>query len=409
VYDMTDHATATHPAYPIPRTGCPMDLPPLLGDLREERPVSRVTLWDGSRPWLITRHAEAREALRDSRLSADMQRPGFPFVSRAMAESQKSGAKVSFIRMDPPEHDRQRRMLTQEFMIKRMAAMRPDVDRVVDALLDDMVAAGPPADLVQSFALPLPSLVICRLLGVPYEDHAFFQECSRVMIDQTSEPDAVRAARERLQAYLDRLVSDKAVRPADDLLSRLVADQELPGHLPHDEVVSMALLLLVAGHETTANMTALSVLNLLRNPDQLALLRERPELLPGAVEELLRHQTIVQTGVARVAVEDLDIGGTTVRAGEGVLVSIAAANRDARAFPDPENLDVTRPDGRRHVSFGFGVHQCLGQPLARVELQSALAGIIRRLPGLRVTEPLEELDFRHRMSVYGLFALPVEW
>lgn len=251
--------------------------------------MARVTLWDGSRPWLVTRHAEAREALRDSRLSADMQRPGFPFVSRATAQILKSGARASFIRMDPPEHDRQRRMLTQEFMIKRMAAMRPDVDRVVDALLDDLVAAGPPADLVESFALPLPSLVICHLLGVPYEDHAFFQECSRVMIDQTSEPDAVGAARERLHAYLDRLVSDKAVRPTDDLLSRLVADQELPGHLPHDDVVGMALLLLVAGHETTANMTTLSVLNLLRNPGQLALLRERPELLPGAVEELLRH------------------------------------------------------------------------------------------------------------------------
>jgi cytochrome P450 len=402
-------AAEAAPAYPAARTGCPMDPPPLVGRLREERPVARVTLWDGSRPWLVTRHADARQALRDPRLSADARLPGFPFLASVQSEVLKvQDLPVGFIRMDPPEHDRQRRMLTQEFIIKRMEQMRPGIDRLVDSLLDDMIAAGSPADLVDAFALPLPSLVICDLLGVPYEDHEFFQARSRLLLDQTAGLEQARTARAELRDYLDRLVTDKAARPADDLLSRLVAEQEAPGHLTHEEVVGMAVLLLVAGHETTANMIGLGVLNLLSNPAQWAALREDPGLVPEAVEELLRHQSIVQSGLPRIALEDLEIGGTVIRAGEGVLIQLAAANRDPRAFDDPDRLDVRRP-ARQHMAFGFGVHQCLGQPLARIELQSALTGVLRRLPGLRVTKPLEELDFRHRMTVYGLFALPVEW
>ena len=396
------------PAYPTVRTGCPLALPPLVGELREERPVARVTLWDGSRPWVVTRYSDARQVLRDSRLSADLHHPGFPFISPVQKLQQNQDLPVGFLRMDPPEHSRQRRMLTQEFIVKRMRRMRPEVDAMVERLLDDMIAAGSPAELVSDFALPLPSLVICKLLGVPYQDHEFFQEQSRLMLDQTAGIESVLAAREELRDYFDRLAVHKKHQPADDLLSRLVAEQETPGHLSHDEVVGMAAVLLVAGHETTANMIGIGVLNLLECPDQWAALCEEPDLIPGAVEELLRYQTVIHTGLPRVATEDMEIGGVTIRAGEGVLIQLAAANRDPRFFDDPDRLDVRR-QVRQHLAFGFGVHQCLGLPLARVELQSALAGIVRRLPRLRVTKSLQELDFRHRMNVYGLFDLPVAW
>ncbi|MEV6024050.1 cytochrome P450 [Streptomyces sp. NPDC052036] len=405
----TDSAgTDAAPAYPTVRTGCPLDLPPLVGEMREERPVSRVTLWDGSRPWVVTRYSDARQALRDPRLSADLHRPGFPFISPVQKVQQNEDLPVGFLRMDPPEHTRQRRMLTAEFIVKRMQRMRPEVDALVESLLDDMIAAGSPADLVDAFALPLPSLVICKLLGVPYQDHEFFQEQSRLMIDQTAGVEKVLAAREELRAYFDRLATHKASHPDDDLLSRLVAEQEAPGRLSHDEVVGMAAVLLVAGHETTANMIGIGVLNLLEAPGQWAALCEDPDLIPGAVEELLRYQTVIHTGLPRVATEDMEIGGVTVRAGEGVLIQLAAANRDPRVFDAPDRLDVRHP-ARQHLAFGFGVHQCLGLPLARMELQSALEGLVRRLPGLRVTKPLEELGFRHRMNVYGLFELPVTW
>ncbi|MDJ0343592.1 cytochrome P450 [Streptomyces sp. H10-C2] len=383
-----------------------MDPPALLGALREQAPASRVTLWDGSRPWLVTRHAEARQVLRDERFSADARRDGFPFVSPSVTGLRDS--PPSFIRMDPPEHDRQRRMVTQEFMIKRVARLGPRVEMIVAGLLDDLMATGPPADLVESFALPLPSLVICELLGVPYADHDFFQAHSRVLLNQKTPAAEVRASRDELSGYLHDLVVEKAVRPQDDLLSRLLADHTRHDDLTVDDTVGMALLLLIAGHETTANMTALSVLDLLEHPRQWELLCADPGRVPGAVEELLRHQTIVHTGLPRVALEDTEIGGITVRAGEGVLVSLAAANRDERAFPDPDRLDVQRP-GRSHLAFGFGVHQCLGQPLARLELQVALAGIVRRLPGLRIGVPAGDLSFRHTMAVYGLFHLPVVW
>ncbi|MFF5672570.1 cytochrome P450 [Streptomyces hygroscopicus] len=396
------------PSYPIPRAaGCPLDPPPLLGELRERRAVSRVTLWDGRTAWLVSRHEEVRQALRDPRLSADVRHPSYPFFSQGQVATRTM--LESFLRMDPPEHDRHRRMLTAEFRAARVEAMRPGVQKTVDRLLDEMVAAGPPADFVTAFALPLPSLVICRLLGVPYADHGFFQRCSAVAFDRESTAEEIRASREELTDYLARLVASKAERPTDDLISRLVVDQEATGNLTRRQVVNLGLLLLVAGHETTANMTALSVLSLLRHPGQLALLRERPELIPGAVEELLRLHSVAHNGLPRVAVEDVEIGGTTIPAGDPVLLSLTAANHDPRAYDDPGRLDVQRT-ARAHVAFGFGVHQCIGQPLARLELRVALATVLRRLPQLRlVDESLGNLGFRHSMTVFGLHNLPVAW
>jgi cytochrome P450 len=384
-----------------------MDPPPQLTELREEQPVARVTLWDGSRPWVVTRHADVRTALRDPRLSSDVRRDGFPFLSAAQAEA-IGEALLTFVRMDPPEHTRHRRMLTHEFIVKRMEGMRPEVDSAVESLLDTMMVAGSSADLMDAFAMPLPTVVICQMLGVPYEDHGYFQEHSQTIQDTTATPEGVQAALGELASYLDRLATAKTEEPGDDLISRLVADQEVTGKLSRYEVIGMGLTLLIAGHETTANQIGLRVLSLLRNPDQWEKLRANPDLVPSAVEELLRHQSIIPTGVQRIAREDLEIGGITIKAGEGVLLQVATANRDPRAFEDPDRIDIER-NSRQHMAFGFGVHQCLGKPLARIELQSALAGILRRLPDLKVVKPLEELDFRHGGNIYGLFSLPVEW
>ncbi|MFD8085200.1 cytochrome P450 [Kitasatospora sp. NPDC059722] len=389
----------THPAA---RGACPFAPPPAYQQAQQEEPVSRVSLWDGTPSWFLTRYDDIKAVLADPRFSSDATRPGFPFIS---AGARQLGAgQVTFIRMDDPEHAHQRRMLTGEFMIKKVEALRPEIQRIADRLLDDMTAGRTEADLVSDFALPLPSLVICLLLGVPYEDHAFFQECSRVLLRRDSPPEDVDAAQKRLADYLVALTETKRTAPDDGILSRLAER----GELTTEEIGAMGRLLLIAGHETTANMTALSVLALLRNPAQLDHLRAHPESVPGAVEELLRYLTIVHSGLTRVATEDVEVGGVTIRAGEGVICMVSTANRDAAQFPGGDELDLTR-DARRHLAFGFGIHQCLGQPLARLELQIALDTVLRRLPGLRLAVPFEDVPFRGEMLVYGLHALPVAW
>ncbi|GLY86615.1 cytochrome P450 [Actinoallomurus iriomotensis] len=392
------------PAYPMKRD-CPFDPPPELGRIRAEDPVTRVRLWDGSQPWLITGYDDQRAVLRDRRFSADVRRPGYPHVTAGSRARRRRSR--TFISMDEPEHGRYRRMLTSTFMIKRVEALRPRIQGIVDELIDTMLAGTPPVDLVSAFALPVPSLVICELLGVPYADHDFFQRCSRAMVSSRSTPEEAVTAGDELKEYLIRLLGRKADEPADDLLSRLVVEQAET--MTRSELADMGMLLLVAGHETTANMIALGTLTLLQHPDQLAELRDGdPVLIKSAVEELLRYLNIVHSGRRRVATEDVEVGGRLIRAGEGVIVATDAGNRDEKAFPDPDVLDLHR-EARHHVAFGYGVHQCLGQPLARVELQVVYGTLYRRVPTLRLAVPLEEIRFKHDMLVYGVHELPVSW
>ncbi|MFF4696595.1 cytochrome P450 [Streptomyces chattanoogensis] len=399
-------ATVAHPdslAIPAARAaGCPFDPAPGVDRARREEPVTRATLWDDSPVWLVTRHEDVRTVLGDPRFSADATRPGFPFLTAGVREL--AIKSPSFIRQDDPEHARVRRMLTADFMVKKVAAMRPEVQRIADDLLDAMTDGKNSADLVTEFALPLPSLVICLLLGVPYDDHAFFQEHSQTLLSLRSSTEEIRHSSDELLAFMTRLAETKRQQPDDGIFSRLVAR----GELGDAEIASLGRLLLIAGHETTANMTSLSTLALLRNPDQLARLRKDPSLVKGAVEELLRYLTIVHIGVPRVATEDITVGGRTISAGEGVLCTINTANRDEDVFPAGDTLDVGR-DARRHVAFGYGVHQCLGQPLARLELEIAIETLLRRLPDLRLDVPFEEIPFRHDMGIYGVHALPVAW
>ncbi len=391
-------------AFPAPKSAkCPFDPPPAVDRARAAHPVVRATLWDGTSAWLITEHEHVRQVLGDKRFSAEGTRDGFPYLVAGVRELVRT-MKPTFFRQDDPEHARLRRMLTADFMVKRVEAMRPEIQQLTDELLDRMIENGPEADLVADFALPLPSVVICLLLGVPYEDHRFFQERAAALFSLQATAEEVRRSQQELLAYLAGIAERKQREPDGSIISRLVAQ----GELDFDEIASTGRLLLVAGHETTANMIALSALVLMRNPDQLARLRAEPALVKGAVEELLRYLTIVHNGIPRVAAEDVAVGGVTVRAGEGVLCLVNTANRDERVFPGGDTLDLGR-DANRHVAFGFGVHQCLGQPLARAELQIALETLFRRLPGLRPAIPFEDVPFRHDQAIYGLGALPVTW
>ena len=397
-------------AYPMQREQtCPFDPPAELGRLRAEEPITKVRIWDGGTPWLITGYDDQRAVLSDPRFSADSSLPGYPAASASVrARRERSRA---FITMDNPEHDRYRRMFTRDFMIKRVETLRPRIQSIVDGLIDDMIAQGPPADLVQSLALPVPSLVICELLGVPYADHDYFQQRSKLMVSRSNDPAPSVKASDELGEYLLELLKAKDAQPTDDLLSRLVVEQVRPGNLTFKQAADTAILLLVAGHETTANMIALGTLALLRNPEQLAIVRETddPKVISGTVEEMLRYLTIVHTGRRRVAIEDVEVHGTLIRAGEGVILANDIANRDPELFGgDPDQLDVLR-DARHHVAFGYGIHQCLGQPLARVELQVVYSTLYRRLPGLALAIPFEDVPFKHDMLVYGVYQLPLTW
>ncbi|WP_329247329.1 cytochrome P450 [Streptomyces canus] len=397
------------PGFPMPRAaGCPFAPPPAMMKLHAEEPVSRVRLWDGSVHWLVTRYEDQRALYGDPRLSVDTTRPGFPYLNEAFRETAAKNPP-SFLNMDDPDHARIRRMVTGAFAVKRIEAMRPAVQRMTDDLIDHMLAGPKPVDLVEALTLPLPSLVICELLGVPYEDHDFFQANSKVGLRRDVTAEAVRAAFGEIYQYLSGRIDAKLADPADDMLSELAA-RVRAGDLTHHDATMLGVLLLGAGHETSANMLALGILAFLEHPDQLAVVRDTddPKVLASAADEMLRYLTVVHNGQRRLALEDLEIGGRSIRAGEGVIMPGATGNWQADVFPEPERLDVRR-DARRHMAFGFGIHQCLGQPLARLELQVVYRTVFRRIPTLRRATGLDEIPFKDDGIVYGIYELPVTW
>jgi pentalenic acid synthase len=365
-----------------------------------------VTLFDGREVWLVTGHAEGRALLADPRLSSEWANPTFPVVVPRMEGEGGDDRYFPLIGVDDPEHARQRRMLIPSFGVKRMAAMRPVLQREVDRLLDGMLAQGPPVDLVAAYALPVPSLAICMLLGVPYDDHDVFEEHSRDFVGAPTAAEA-NAALGALYTYLHELVRRKQTEAGDGLLDELIAVQLAEGTLDYNELVRMALVLLVAGHETTGNAISLGTLALLEHPEQLAALREDPGLLPGAVEELLRFLS-VSDYLVRLATAEIEVGGQTIKAGDGVVLSITLMNRDAGAYPDPDTLDLRR-SARQHVGFGHGIHQCLGQNLARAELEIALSSLFTRIPSLRLAVPVDEISISAGHDGQGPRVLPVTW
>nr|4OQR_A Chain A, Cyp105as1 [Amycolatopsis orientalis] len=379
--------------------GYPFDPPP---DLVKLPPVSPMRFPDGHIGWLVTSHAAARTVMIDPRFSnrPEHKHPVFSVIPRPGGAT-KAPAPGWFTNMDAPEHTRYRRMLISQFTVRRIKELEPRIVRITEDHLDAMAKAGPPVDLVQAFALPVPSLVICELLGVSYADHAFFQEQTTIMVSVDKTQDEVTTALGKLTRYIAELVATKRLSPKDDLLGSLITDTDLTD----EELTNIALILLVAGHETTANMLGLGTFALLQHPEQIANLDS-----PDAVEELLRYLSIVHLGTPnRAALEDVELEGQMIRKGDTVAIGLPAVNRDPKVFDEPDILQLDRVDARKHAAFGGGIHQCLGQQLARVEMRIGFTRLFARFPSLRLAVPAEEIKLREKSAAYGVWALPVAW
>ncbi|GAA3366122.1 cytochrome P450 [Saccharopolyspora gregorii] len=392
--------------FPVARR-CPHAPPEEYVRLRETNPISRVRTPIGGEAWVLTRHEDVRFVLSDPRFSSDRRNPAFPFFVAGQQES-ISEFRPNMLSLDEPEHGPVRRSVLGEFTVRRMQALRPRIQRIVDDCIDELLTGPHPADLVASLALPVPSLVICELLGVPYDDHDFFQRCSTAMLSRNTPADERLRSAGAVRGYLHDLILAKREDPGDDLLGRQLVKMRDNGEEDVEDLVAMATLLLVAGHETTANMISLGTLTLLENPDDLAAIKADPERTPGMVEELLRYLTIVETVTSRVATADVEVGGTLIREGDGVIALGHTANHDPGAFSDPDEFDIGR-GARHHVAFGYGPHQCLGQNLARLELQIVFDTLFRRIPTLALAGPRAELPFKDDAVIYGVYSLPVTW
>jgi cytochrome P450 len=370
--------------------------------LREQRPVTPVIMPDGTPVWLITGYAEARAALADQRLRKN--RPG----QRQAPDSIHAALEMHMLNSDPPDHERLRRLVNKAFTARRVERLRPRITAITTTLLDDMSALDGRAevDLLASFAFPLPITVICELLGVPAADQDDFRTWSATAVSDTAPRDLSRAHASALISYFMDLLAVKRREPADDLLSALIEAQDDKDGLSENEMVSMAFLLLVAGHETTVNLIGSGVLALLLNPVELARLRADPALIDGAVEELLRHVSPVNNATFRCAAETVEIGGVRISRGDPVIVALSGANRDPSRFGDPDGLDLGR-DSSGHLAFGHGIHHCLGAPLARLEAQIALASLLARFGSIQLAVPATSLCWRPSTLIHGLESLPV--
>lgn len=413
--------TAVVPDFPMPRTN-PLDPPPQYRELTREQPVVQVRTPRGL-AWLVTRHEDCTAVLTEPSFSSDPRTPGFPSYMTGDIPPPPG----FFLQLDPPDQTRLRRLVTREFLVGRMEALRPRMQQVLDELIDRMHTAGSSAksptaggagksptaggaDLVADLAYPMAATMICELLDVPLSDQQTFIGLTDTVLDRSSPPEKATAAAVDLMAYFDRLVTRKeqATTPPDDLFGRLIG-HEREGSLSHDELVGLAALLLLAGYDTMAQTIGLGVLTLVRHPDQLAELRADPSLMPAAVEEMLRYLTVNHAGLPRAATKDVVIGGRLIKAGEGVLVMLNAANRDSTVFAEPDTFDIHRASLHRHIAFGHGFHKCIGLTMARIELSTVFTGLFARIPTLRVPVDVDEIPFRHDMVLYGVRELPVEW
>ncbi|MQY04664.1 cytochrome P450 [Actinomadura macrotermitis] len=392
--------------YPFIGEPAGVEVDPLYARLRREEPVSRVRLPYGGEGWLVTRYEDTKKVFADPRFSRAAT-VGREDVPRTTPEPASGGFLLS---MDPPEHSRLRRLVAKAFTNRRVERLRPRVQEIVDARLEEIERSGPPADLVRGLALPLPITVLCEMLGVPPQDQDRFRDFSDAILSTTAYTrEEIFAVRDALLAYLAGMVRQRREHPADDLLGALVAARDEGDRLSEEELVNLGVGLLIAGHGTTANQISNFTYVLLTRPDRWDLLRDRPDLVPGAVEELLRYVEFGTGGsFARVATEDVEVGGVLVRAGEAVFVNAQAANRDESVFDHPDDVDLTRRPNP-HLTFGHGLHHCLGAQLARLILQVAIGSLLQRFPALRLAVPADEVPWKTGLLVRGPNALPVSW
>jgi cytochrome P450 len=399
------------PAMPTER-GTPLDPAPGYARFREQEPIARVRFPNGREGWLVTRFEEGSQVFSDPRLSANRPRHDAEEEAPDDGAAQGPGPARTFVMMDEPEHSSYRKLLAGRFTPKTInQRLQPYIDRIVEAHLDTLaerMRTDGAADLIEELALPIPCLVICEILGVPYTDRDGFHGATETMMDTALSAAERAEGQQWLVHYITDLVATKRADPdSEGLLADLVRRSQEEGSVLSDsDLISIGVLLLFAGHDTTMAMIGLSVLTLLRNPGQWAELREHPEKIRPAVEELLRYLTIVQFGLGRVATEDLELGGAHIQAGELVVVSMAAANRDPRVFSDPDALDLDRTM-TRHMAFGYGVHQCLGQNVARAELTTIIPRLVERFPDLALAVSPDEVPMDVSGTNYGVKALPV--
>jgi cytochrome P450 len=405
--DTPDEPTPAVPPreFPIQR-GCPFAAPAEYDALRTDDPVARVTLPTKREAWVVTRYDDVRELLSDPRVSADIRRRGFPALGEGEHEA---GARFRpFIRTDAPEHTKYRRMLLPVFTVRRVRAMRPAVQARVDEILDGMLAAGGPVDFVSAYANAVSTSVICELLGIPRRNLEFFRDVTRISGSRHSTADQVSESLGSLFGLLAELVAERREEPRDDLISRLVTDHLATGNVTMDQLLSTLGITINAGRETTTSMIALSTLLLLDQPELMEELRRDTSLMSAAVDELLRVLSVADSIPLRVAAEDIELSGRTVPADDGVIALLAGANHDPEQFDAPERVDFHRTDNH-HVAFGYGVHQCIGQHLAHLELEVALETLIRRVPTLRLAGDRDHVAFKHDSATFGLEELMVTW
>jgi cytochrome P450 len=372
----------------------------------EKDPLTRITMPSGDSAVAVARHADIRMVMSDPRFSRDLTYPGAP---RLLPGENITDDPDMMINMDPPRHTRLRRLLSKSFTPRRIASWRPRVNEVTESLLDDLSAQERPADFVANFALPLPVRIICDLLGVPHEDNERFQKWSNAFLSTTALPSDERATSySEFNAYVARLIDNRRRNPGTALIDELINAHDEDGALTETELVRNTLGLIVGGYETTVAFLTKGLLLLLVHPKQFALLAADPECVPGAVEEILRYDVPNDGVLLRVATEDVRLPSGMVRKGEAVLPLVTAANRDAAIFTDPDRFDITRSDNP-HAGFGHGTHFCLGAHLARLELQVAIGALARRLPGLRLAVPPEELSWKTAQFLPAPERLPVTW
>lgn len=365
-----------------------------------ERRITRVRYPDGKLGWLVIRRATVRAVLADRRFSARQELRSTPFSGAANVPPALPGM---FIGMDAPEHTRYRCLLIGQFTVRRMRQLTERIEEIAEEHLDLMTLAGPPVDLMQAYAKPIPAMVICELLGVPLDVRERFIRDVAEASRQDATMEQLRRAIAEVTTYLGELVRQKRAKPTDDVLSGLIVDS---GKLTDEELVNIAFLLLGAGFDTTANMLGLGTFALLRNPEQITAMTD-PDTADNAVEELLRYLPVIP-GTVRVALEDVELEGVQVKAGETLMLSLPGANRDPEQFTDPDTLDLSRKV-TGHVAFGHGIHQCLGQQLARVEMRVGFPALFWRFPDLRLAVGPEDVPMRDDMVVYGVHELPVTW
>lgn len=397
-------------AFPQDRT-CPYQPAPGYQPLANQRPLAQVSLYDGRRAWAVTSRAVARRLLIDPRLSSDRSNPAWPMMFAGMAATvsdiQQKVMKIvtALSGVDDPVHNARRKMLIRSFTLRRINALRPKIHQIVDRHLNAMIDNGPPTDLIPAFAAPVPVTVLYHLLGIPEEDHAFFEQQSHQLAFSSNANEAY----DELMAYMASLIAHKLRSPGEGVLDDLLTQHGTSGDVLGDEELLSTLVLQVAGgHGTTASMISLSVFTLLTNPDQFAELQADPTLMPTAVDELMRLLSIPD-GMPRLATDDIEIDGTTIHKGDGVFFITSLINRDTDVYDTPDSLGWHRGSVRDHISFGFGGHQCLGQNLARATMEIALGTLIQRLPTLQLAAPAEEIPFNPGAAFQVMIELPVTW